>query len=98
MGSIANYPSSLAVAVFIVAFGFFTMIIFLVCVYRFLQMSEDVRYLRHKTDPDVKKPMDTPKVIAICVVISAILALIIVYAMVSSGTSTLGSSRGWMQI
>jgi hypothetical protein len=77
-GSAASTSVGILVIVAGITLCIFWSIIGLVCVYKFLQMSEDVRYLRHRSDSSVKKPMEAARVILICLAVSAGLALVFI--------------------
>lgn len=86
--------SVLLVLVVMTVFSVFASVLAFVALIKTLQIAEDLRYIRSKSDIHVQRPKPYKNTVIICLIVSLIILVVIITMLVSVGNSipNLGSS------
>lgn len=71
---------SMFLAVLAIAFGVFLTVVCVVCVFKVIQIAEDLRYMRSRSDLSVNRPRKTKETLTICGMVAAGITVVLVFS------------------
>lgn len=71
----------------VAAVSVFLIVLSIVALYYVLQIAEDLRYIRSKSDIHVQRPRKTSNVLAICIVASCVVSFVVLGFLLTMGAS-----------
>jgi len=78
--------------VIMTVFSVFTSVLAFVALIKTLQIAEDLRYLRSKSDIHVQRPKPHMNTVIVCLIVSLILLVLVIALLLSIGTPSHGIS------
>ncbi len=82
----------LALSFVMILVGVFFTVLCVVMMFKILQIAEDLRYIRSKTDIHVERPKPYTRLVIICVIVSAGICLLLFGALVTFGAGMVANS------
>lgn len=73
----AGSVSVMALSIIVLVVGVFLTIVGIVSIVKVIQIAEDLRYMRSKSDTSVRRPMKWQKILLICLGVSIVAALLL---------------------